>query len=144
MKDDNNDNDNDNNYNEKKNEINNGDTVTENSNLITSALLIPDTYSKEKCEKNEKTDKIQPIPMMKNSHPENTNAILKMSKLIPNASLEYKKKTSKSSLERPDISPLSSIPLWNSRRKTCLSGRNAPIRSSLLKFLATRPEYEIY
>ena len=39
---------------------------------------------------------------------------------------------------------LSPIPLWNSRRKSCLSGRNAPCRNVLAKFLAARPEYEIY
>ena len=50
--------------------------MTENSNLITSALLIPVTYNKEKCEKNEKTDKIQPIPMMKNSHPERSEELV--------------------------------------------------------------------
>ena len=43
-----------------------------------------------------------------------------------------------------DALMLSPIPLWNSRRKSCLSGRNAPCRNVLAKFLAARPEYEIY
>ena len=57
---------------------------------------------------------------------------------------DSKKKTGKTIAQILEDSMASPIPLWNSRRKTCLSGRNAPIRSLLVKFLATRPEYEIY
>lgn len=72
---------------------------------------------------------------------------VKQSKIFATAlSLESKKKEKDIKLSNQilDSSTSSPIPLWNSRRKSCLSGRNAPIRSLLVKFLATRPEYEIY
>ena len=72
---------------------------------------------------------------------------VKQSKVFSTAlSLESKKKekVGKTSAQILESSMASPIPLWNSRRKSCLSGRNAPIRSLLVKFLATRPEYEIY
>ena len=64
--------------------------------------------------------------------------------LILSLPSESKKKAGKSVAQLLEDSMASPIPLWNSRRKSCLSGRNAPIRSLLVKFLATRPEYEIY
>ena len=64
--------------------------------------------------------------------------------LILSLPSESKKKSGKSVAQLLEDSMASPIPLWNSRRKSCLSGRNAPIRSLLVKFLATRPEYEIY
>jgi acetoin utilization deacetylase AcuC-like enzyme len=75
------------------------------------------------------------------------NGPVKQSKVFSTAlSSESKKKekVGKTSAQILESSMASPIPLWNSRRKSCLSGRNAPIRSLLVKFLATRPEYEIY